>query len=184
MHQFHDALVSFAERWGINMKFKKTIIVTCFVIIASLGLSLTGCSNSSNDKTTENTSDTDAKNTSNTDAENTSDTDAKNTSDTDAKNTSDTDAENPYIGTWVATVVEREGIEYDAADANASSVFTINADGTGTFDAGDIKWEIAEDRLIITDSVGDYYFTYKDGKVLWELPIDQEVATIYFEKKK
>ena len=97
------------------MKFKKTIIVTCFVIIASLGLSLTGCSNSSNDKTTENTSDTDAKNTSNTDAENTSDTDAKNTSDTDAKNTSDTDAENPYIGTWVATVVEREGIEYDAA---------------------------------------------------------------------
>lgn len=160
MHQFHDALVSFAERWGINMKFKKTIIVTCFVIIASLGLSLTGCSNSSNDKTTENTSDT------------------------DAKNTSDTDAENPYIGTWVATVVEREGIEYDAAEANASSVFTINADGTGTFDAGDIKWEIAEDRLIITDSVGDYYFTYKDGKVLWELPIDQEVATIYFEKKK
>ena len=142
------------------MKFKKTIIVTCFVIIASLGLSLTGCSNSSNDKTTENTSYT------------------------DAKNTSDTDAENPYIGTWVATVVEREGIEYDAADANASSVFTINADGTGTFDAGDIKWEIAEDRLIITDSVGDYYFAYKDGKVLCELPIDQEVATIYFEKKK
>ena len=164
MHQFHDALVSFAERWGINMKFKKTIIVTCFVIIASLGLSLTGCSNSSNDKTTENTSYT------------------------DAKNTSDTDAENPYIGTWVATVVEREGIEYDAADANASSVFTINADGTGTFDpgngGGDIKWELAEDRLKITDSVGDYYFTYKNGKVLWELPIDQEVATIYFEKKK
>ena len=160
MHQFHDALVSFAERWGINMKFKKTIIVTCFVIIASLGLSLTGCSNSSNDKTTENTSYT------------------------DAKNTSDTDAENPYIGTWVATVVEREGIEYDAAEANASFVLTLDADGTGTFDAGDIKWEIAEDRLIITDSVGDYYFTYKDGKVLWELPIDQEVATIYFEKKK
>lgn len=134
------------------MKFKKTIIVTCFVIIASLGLSLTGCGNSSNDKTTE--------------------------------NTSYTDAENPYIGTWVATVVERGGIEYDAAEANASSVFTINADGTGTFDSGDIKWEIAEDRLIITDSVGDYYFTYKDGKVLWELPIDQEVATVYFEKKK
>ena len=180
MHQFHDALVSFAERWGINMKFKKTIIVTCFVIIASLGLSLTGCSNSSNDKTTENTS--------NTDAENTSDTDAKNTSDTDAKNTSDTDAENPYIGTWVATVVEREGIEYDAAEANASFVLTLDADGTGTFDpgngGGDIKWELAEDRLKITDSVGDYYFTYKNGKVLWELPIDQEVATIYFEKKK
>lgn len=164
MHQFHDALVSFAERWGINMKFKKTIIVTCFVIIASLGLSLTGCSNSSNDKTTENTSDT------------------------DAKNTSDTDAENPYIGTWVATVVEREGIEYDAAEANASFVLTLDADGTGTFDpgngGGDIKWELAEDRLKITDSVGDYYFTYKNGKVLWELPIDQEVATIYFEKKK
>ena len=164
MHQFHDALVSFAERWGINMKFKKTIIVTCFVIIASLGLSLTGCSNSSNDKTTENTSDT------------------------DAKNTSDTDAENPYIGTWVATGVEREGIEYDAAEANASFVLTLDADGTGTFDpgngGGDIKWELAEDRLKITDSVGDYYFTYKNGKVLWELPIDQEVATIYFEKKK
>ena len=156
MHQFHDALVSFAERWGINMKFKKTIIVTCFVIIASLGLSLTGCSNSSNDKTTE--------------------------------NTSDTDAENPYIGTWVATVVEREGIEYDAAEANASFVLNLDADGTGTFDpgngGGDIKWELAEDRLKITDSVGDYYFTYKNGKVLWELPIDQEVATIYFEKKK
>ena len=164
MHQFHDALVSFAERWGIHMKFKKTIIVTCFVIIASLGLSLTGCSNSSNDKTTENTSYT------------------------DAKNTSDTDAENPYIGTWVATVVEREGIEYDAAEANASFVLTLDADGTGTFDpgngGGDIKWELAEDRLKITDSVGDYYFTYKNGKVLWELPIDQEVATIYFEKKK
>lgn len=161
MHQFHDALVSFAERWGINMKFKKTIIVTCFVIIASLGLSLTGCSNSSNDKTTENTS---------------------------AQYTSNTDAENPYIGTWVATVVEREGIEYDAAEANASFVLTLDADGTGTFDpgngGGDIKWELAEDRLKITDSVGDYYFTYKDGKVLWELPIDQEVATIYFEKKK
>ena len=170
------------------MKFKKTIIVTCFVIIASLGLSLTGCSNSSNDKTTENTSNTDAENTSDTDAKNTSDTDAKNTSDTDAKNTSDTDAENPYIGTWVATVVEREGIEYDAAEANASFVLTLDADGTGTFDpgngGGDIKWELAEDRLKITDSVGDYYFTYKNGKVLWELPIDQEVATIYFEKKK
>ena len=169
MHQFHDALVSFAERWGINMKFKKTIIVTCFVIIASLGLSLTGCSNSSNDKTTENTS-------------------AKYTSNTDAENTIDTDAENPYIGTWVATVVEREGIEYDAAEANASFVLTLDADGTGTFDpgngGGDIKWELAEDRLKITDSVGDYYFTYKNGKVLWELPIDQEVATIYFEKKK
>ncbi|MDO4486455.1 MAG: hypothetical protein Q4C46_07710 [Bacillota bacterium] len=151
------------------MKFKKTIIVTCFVIIASLGLSLTGCSNSSNDKTTENTS-------------------AKYTSNTDAENTIDTDAENTYIGTWVATVVEREGIEYDAAEAKASFVLTLDADGTGTFDpgngGGDIKWELAEDRLKITDSVGDYYFTYKNGKVLWELPIDQEVATIYFEKKK
>lgn len=119
---------------------QKTIILACCVIIASLGISLTGCSNNSSDMNTENS---------------------------DAK-----DTESLYVGTWLPKFTEYESVEYDPAEMNLVCELALNADGTGTFNpgdgAGDIKWELTEDGLKITDSVGDYYFTYKDGRLLWE----------------
>lgn len=38
------------------MKLKRTIILACCVIIASMGIVLTGCSNSSSDKDAESSS--------------------------------------------------------------------------------------------------------------------------------
>ena len=46
------------------MKLKRTIVLTCCVIIASLGIALTGCSNSSSDKAAESTSEVVAESTS------------------------------------------------------------------------------------------------------------------------
>ena len=54
------------------MKLKRTIVLTCCVIIASLGIALTGCSNSSSDKAAESTSEVVAESTSEVVAENTS----------------------------------------------------------------------------------------------------------------
>lgn len=153
------------------MKMKKTLLMACFVIIASLGITLTGCSNSSSDKNVESTSDKDTES----------------TSDKDAENSSDKYAESPYVGTWAATIAEYEGTEYDAEEFIGVTKFAFNADGTGTFIGDgaefDIEWEPTVDGLKFTDFGGDAYFTYKDGRlVLADIEAEEGFVTVYFEK--
>ena len=98
------------------------------------------------------------------------DKDTESNSDKDAENSSEKYADSPYVGTWVAKVVENKGIEYDAEEVIGVSKFTFNADGTGTYITDDMKeeieWEPTEDGAKFADDSGVDYFTYKDGKKL------------------
>lgn len=73
------------------MKFKKTIILACCVIIAALGITLTGCEFEDREY-----------------ARSSNDTNAESRSDTNAESSSDIDLndENLYLGTWKATITE------------------------------------------------------------------------------
>ena len=139
------------------MKMKKTIILICCIIIASMGIALTGCGSSSSEE--------------------------------DVESSGDKYADSSYVGTWEATVSEYEGAEYDAEEVIGATEFVFNADGTGKFIgdglSADIEWEPTEDGLKFTDSDGEAYFTYKDGKLL--LDVEMETGgfiTVYFEKHK
>ena len=146
------------------MKLKRTIVLTCCVIIASLGIALTGCSNSSSDKA------------------------AESTSEVVAENTSEVVSESTYMGTWVASVAEYEGIEYSFEETDEIVEFTFRAGGTGTFIGDgmniDIEWAPVEGGLKYTDSAGSSDLTYKDGRLLWELEIETGLATMYLEKQQ
>ena len=144
------------------MKLKKTIIVTCFVIIASLGISLTGCSNSRN-KATESTGDK------------------------DAENTSEKYADSPYVGTWEAKVAEYKGVEYDAEEAIGGATLMLNSDGTGIYMGDgariDDEWEPTEDGLKLWNEQGTSFFVYKDNMLIVDVETEGELMTIYFEKE-
>ncbi|MCI5503270.1 MAG: hypothetical protein MR410_04060 [Eubacterium sp.] len=162
------------------MKLKRTIVLTCCVIIASLGIALTGCSNSSSDKAAESTSEVVA--------ESTSEVVAENTSEVVSESTSEVVSESTYMGTWVATVAEYEGTEYSFEETDEIVEFTFRADGTGTFIGDgmniDIEWAPVEGGLKYTDSAGSSDLTYKDGRLLWELEIETGLATMYLEKQQ
>ena len=133
------------------MKSKKTIIMLICVLIASMGIVLTGCGNSSS---------------------------------------GDKYADSPYVGTWEPSEAELDGVKVDDPDALLGSISVmINEDGTAIFMGNGVRiddlWEPTEDGLKFTDSDGEAYFTYKDGKLL--LDVEMETGgfiTVYFEKQK
>lgn len=164
------------------MKLKKPIILACCVIIAALGITLTGCSNSGSDKVAESSSDMST--------ESGSDTTAESGTDMNAESDTDTNVENPYVGTWAATVIESsEGDVYDAKESIGVYEITLNADNTfsglANDDVFDGNWERTEygAKIMEPNGVSDNY-TYKDGELIWEIVIGDIKATVHFVKKQ
>ena len=156
------------------MKLKKLIImVVCCVIIASMGIALTGCGNSS-DK----------------DAGNNTDTNIERSSDTNVESNTDKNDENRYLGTWAATVMESdEGDVYDVEESIGAYEFTFNADNTlsGSIngDVYDGTWELTEDGVKTIEPNGvSVEFTYKDGELLWNIDMADVKVTVHFVKKQ
>ena len=156
------------------MKLKKLIImVICCVIIASMGIALTGCGNSS-DK----------------DAGNNTDTNIERSSDTNVESNTDKNDENRYLGTWAATVLESdEGDVYDVEESIGAYEFTFNADNTlsGSIngDVYDGTWELTEDGVKTIEPNGvSVEFTYKDGELLWNIDMADVKVTVHFVKKQ
>ena len=165
------------------MKLKKLIImVVCCVIIASMGIALTGCGNSS---------DKDAGNSSGMNVESSTETNAESSTDTNVESSTETNDENRYLGTWAATVMESaEGDVYDYEEKLGVYEITLNADYTttgkandNTFDGG--TWEHTENGVKITDPNGvSAEYIYKDGELIWDLEMGDVKATIHFVKKQ
>ena len=156
------------------MKLKKLIImVVCCVIIASIGITMTGCGNSS-DK----------------DAGNNTDTNIERSSDTNVESNTDKNDENRYLGTWAATVMESdEGDVYDVEESIGAYEFTFNADNTlsGSIngDVYDGTWELTEDGVKTIEPNGvSVEFTYKDGELLWNIDMADVKVTVHFVKKQ
>lgn len=148
------------------MKLKKLIImVVCCVIIASMGIALTGCGNSS-------------------------DKDAGNSSGMNVESSTDTNDKNRYLGTWAATVMESdEGDVYDVEESIGAYEFTFNADNTfsGSIngDVSDGTWEPTEDGVKIMEPNGvSAEFIYKDGELLWKIDMADVKVTCHFVKKQ
>ena len=79
------------------MKLKKSTILVCCTIIASMGIALTGCGNNSSDKDTANNN-----------------VNVETKTETKDEPKTETNDEALYIGTWKATVMESsEGDVYD-----------------------------------------------------------------------
>lgn len=156
------------------MKLKKSTILVCCTIIASMGIALTGCGNNSTDKDTAN---------------NNANVETK-TETKDAPKTETNDAD-LYIGTWKATVMESsEGDVYDYEENLGVYEITLNADYTytgktndETFDGG--TWELTEDGVKIMESNGVAVdFIYKDGELIWDLEMGDVKAKTHFVKKQ
>lgn len=172
------------------MKLKKPIILACCVIIAALGITLTGCSNSGSDKAAETSNAIFAESSSDMSTESGSDTTAESGTDMNAESDTDTNVENPYVGTWAATVIESsEGDVYDAKESIGVYEITLNADNTfsglANDDVFDGNWERTEDgaKIMEPNGVSDNY-TYKDGELIWEIVIGDIKATVHFVKKQ
>ena len=156
------------------MKLKKlTIMVACCAIIASMGIALTGCGNSS-DK----------------DAGNSSGMNVESSTETNAESSTETNDEDRYLGTWAATVMESdEGDVYDVEESIGAYEFTFNADNTfsGSIngDVSDGTWELTEDGVKIMEPNGvSAEFTYKDGELLWKIDMADVKVTCHFVKKQ
>lgn len=164
------------------MKMRKTISMVCCVIIASMGIALTGCGGSSSAESTVKSSSAESTVESNS-AESTVESSSVEST---VESSSEKYADSPYVGTWVATVTEYEGTEYDAEEVIGASEFTFNADGTGKFVADgvqlDLELEPTEDGLKFTDFNGDGYFTYKDKELLLDVETKEIFITTHFEK--
>ena len=155
------------------MKLKKIINVVCCVIIASIGITMTGCGNSS-DK----------------DAGNSSGMNVESSTETNAESSTETNDENRYLGTWAATVMESdEGDVYDVEESIGANEFTFNADNTlsGSIngDVYDGTWELTEDGVKTIEPNGvSVEFTYKDGELLWNIDMADVKVTVHFVKKQ
>ena len=156
------------------MKLKKSTILVCCTIIASMGIALTGCGNNSTDKDTANN---------NVNVETKTET-----KDEPKTETNDADL---YIGTWKASIVESaEGDVYDYEENLGVYEITLNADYTyigrtndETFDGG--TWELTEDGVKIMESNGVAVdFIYKDGELIWDLEMGDVKAKTHFVKKQ
>ena len=156
------------------MKLKKLIImVVCCVIITSMGIALTGCSNSSNK-----------------DAGNSSGMNVESSTETNTESSTETNDENRYLGTWAATVMESdEGDVYDVEESIGAYEFTFNADNTfsGSIngDVSDGTWKLTEDGVKIMEPNGvSAEFIYKDGELLWKIDMADVKVTCHFVKKQ
>lgn len=156
------------------MKLKKSTILVCCVIIAALGITLTGCGNSSSDKDAGNSS-----------------MNVESSTDTNTESSTDINDENRYLGTWKATVMESdEGEVYDYEEQLGVYEITLNADHTSTgkandetFDGG--TWELTEDGVKMMDPNGVAVdFVYKDGELIWDLEMGDVKVKTHFVKKQ
>ena len=84
------------------MKLKKLLILAYCVIVATMGITLTGCNLNIKDIIDGFSNDTSAEST-NTDYESSRDTDYESSRDTDYGSSTDTNTEKPKTGTWVQT---------------------------------------------------------------------------------
>lgn len=172
------------------MKLKKLIImVVCCVIIASMGITLTGCGNSS-DKDSGKNSGVNSESSTETNVESSTETNAENSTDTNAKSSTEMNDENRYLGTWAATVMESdEGDVYNVEESIGAYEFTFNADNTfsGSIngDVSDGTWELTEDGVKIMEPNGvSDEFIYKDGELLWKIDMADVKVTCHFVKKQ
>lgn len=145
------------------MKMKKTIILICCIIIASMGIALTGCGNSSDESS----------------------------SNMNAESSANTNPENQYLGTWEGTVITSSDGEvlYDFSEGDEVCVFTFNDDHTLKIqladDLYDATWELTEDGIKITDTDGvQTNIYYKDGELLWTLQVGDIEGTYHLAKKQ
>ena len=159
------------------MKFKKTIILAGCVIIAALGITLTGCEfedreypRSSNDAN----------------AEGSSDTNAESSSDIDLND------ENLYLGTWKATITEEaDGSVYDYEKDGPTTEMTLYADHTFSTRVNEDEvddnstWEFTEGGVkLLRDGFEQGFCTYKDGELLWVMETENGKSTTHFVKKQ
>ena len=191
------------------MKLKKSIVLVCCVMIASLGITLTGCGNNSSD-TVADSSSMIAESSTDVSAEGSADVRAESpdvsaespdvsaeTPDADAESpdvsaeSPDVSAENPYVGTWEGTIVESsEGEVVDVAEALGAYEITFHADNTfsGVIDqeaSGEGTWELTENGLRMMESNGvTSDFIYQDGELLWVIEMLDVKATVHFVKKQ
>ena len=139
------------------MKMKKSISLLCCVIIASMGIILTGCGNSSNNKDSENSGEKYA--------------DSPYVGTWEAK-----------VAEYEGVKYDAEEAIGGAAlmiDEDGTAIYF----GGGT--RIDDKWEPTEDGLKFTDYAGEGYFTYKDGKLLMDVELQSGGSTTaHFEKQK
>ena len=156
------------------MKLKKSTILVCCTIIASMGIALTGCGNNSTDKDTANNN-----------------VNVETKTETKDEPKTETKDKNLYNGTWKATVMESsEGDVYDYEENLGVYEITLNADYTSTgktndetFDGG--TWELTEDGVKIMESNGVAVdFIYKDGELIWDLEMGDVKAKTHFVKKQ
>ena len=151
------------------MKFKKTIILACCVIIAALGITLTGCEFEDREY-------------------------ARSSNDANAEGSSDIDLndENLYLGTWKATITEEsDGSVYDYKKNGLVTEMTLNADHKFSTrvnddvydDAG--KWEFTKGGVkIMKKGFDPVIYTYKDGELLCVMKTELGKSTTHFVKKQ
>lgn len=151
------------------MKFKKTIILACCVIIAALGITLTGCQFEDREY-------------------------ARSSNDTNAESSSDIDLndENLYLGTWKATITEEaDGSIYDYEKNGPATEITLYADHTFSTRVNEDKvddnstWEFTEGGVkLFRDGFEPGFCTYKDGELLWVMETENGKSTTHFVKKQ
>lgn len=159
------------------MKFKKTIILACCVIIAALGITLTGCEFEDREY-----------------ARSSNDTNAESSSDTNAESSSDIDLndENLYLGTWKATITEEaDGSIYDYEKNGPATEITLYADHTFSTRVNEDEvddnstWEFTEGGVkIMRNGFDPVIYTYKDGELLWAMETELGKSTTHFVKKQ
>lgn len=174
------------------MKFKKAIILACCVIIAALGITLTGCELKS-DEYDESSNDANVKSSNDANSEGSDDTNDESSNDTNDENDSDIDLndEKLYLGTWKATITEEsDGSVYDYEKDGPVTEMTLNADHKFSTrvnddvydDAG--KWEFTKGGVkIMRNGFDPVIYTYKDGELLCVLKTENGKSTTHFVKK-
>ena len=151
------------------MKFKKTIIFACCVIIAALGITLTGCEFEDREY-------------------------ARSSNDANAEGSSDIDLndENLYLGTWKATITEEaDGSIYDYEKNGPATEITLYADHTFSTRVNEDEvddnstWEFTEGGVkLFRDGFESGFCTYKDGELLWAMETELGKSTTHFVKKQ
>ena len=140
------------------MKLKKTVIVACCVIIAALGITLTGCGNSSSDTNAESSGNKDA-----------------------GELYLGTWAATDLITSEgdVYDVEEHYGPYEITFNANNTLLWLVNGD----LSYG--EWKLIEDGVRITDDTGEFVnLIYKDGELLWEIAVEDISGVYHFVKQQ
>lgn len=151
------------------MKFKKTIILACCVIIAALGSTLTGCEFEDREY-------------------------ARSSNDANAEGSSDIDLndENLYLGTWKATITEEaDGSIYDYEKNGPATEITLYADHTFSTRVNEDEvddnstWKFTEGGVkLFREGFEPGFCTYKDGELLWAMETELGKSTTHFVKKQ